>query len=306
MRYHVIVPAFVLLTFFASVASADALNDAYGVNRVETSIYILNLGKFDVSTGSFTADFYLSMKCDNCSPQGFEFMNGRATSTDKITDTENEIFYRIQGSFNNDVDLKKFPFDSQFMQIIIEDKSRTIADFNYVSNDEQSGLDESIFFSGWDIKGWKSSISEHYYPPYDETYSQYKFSIDIERIKFNAFMKTFLPVIFIVLVVMFTFLIDPDKITNRLTVAGSSLVAAVMFHITMTNQIPPVGYLTFADKFMILTYLFLLGTFIINITMLELQERQKPQLVEKLHRRTEFSILWIVPLLYLLLFLFFV
>jgi len=42
------------------------------------SIYILNLGKFDVGTGAFTADFYLSIVCeDNCSTD-FEFMNGRA------------------------------------------------------------------------------------------------------------------------------------------------------------------------------------------------------------------------------------
>ena len=42
--------------------------------KVDVGLYVLNLGKFDVATGSFTADFYLSMKCDSyCSPDSFEF-----------------------------------------------------------------------------------------------------------------------------------------------------------------------------------------------------------------------------------------
>jgi hypothetical protein len=292
------------LVFFLAI-TLFYVSNAHAAD-VDVSVYILNLGKFDVSTGSFTADFYLSMKCDNCSPAGFEFMNGRATSVDKITDTADEVFYRIQGSFNNDVDLKRFPFDSQHMLIIIEDKMRTSTDINYVPDDEQSGIDEAVIFSGWNLDGWHSEVREHYYPVYDENYSQYKFSVDISRIAPNSFLKTFLPVFFIVMVVLFTFLIDPDKITTRLTVAGSSLVAAVMFHVTITNQIPPVGYLTFADKFMIMTYLVLLYSFVINIVMLELQERKRPETVEKLHRRTEFATLGVVAVLYALLFIFFI
>ncbi len=36
---------------------------------VNVSLYLLNLGKYDVGTGSFTADFYLQFQCDyDCSP----------------------------------------------------------------------------------------------------------------------------------------------------------------------------------------------------------------------------------------------
>jgi len=274
--------------------------------EVETAIYVLNLGKFDVATGSFTADFYLSMKCkEKCDVGNFEFMNGRASSVDKIIDDDKEKFYRIQGNFNSNVDLKDFPFDSQKMQIIIEDKLNSIDKIKYVQDDEESGVDKSIIFSGWDLKGWNSEINEHDYEVYDETYSQYVFDINIERIKLNAFMKTFMPVFFILLVVLFSFILDPDKITTRLGMAGSSLVASVMFHISISNQIPPVGYLTFADKFMVLTYAILLATFIINVFMLEMQERKNSELVERVHRKTEYSVFVVVPLLYLLLFLIF-
>jgi hypothetical protein len=277
------------------------------VNEVTVGLYMLNLGKFDVATGSFTADFYLDLQCSiDCSTTDFEFMNGRASSVDKIIDTPEEKFYRIQANLVSPVDLKRFPFDKQKMQISIEDKKNTIDTQIYTADPEQSGIDDSIAFTGWNLDGWDAYSLEHRYPVYGETYSQYVFDIDISRIIWNSFIKTFLPVIFMVLIVIFSFLIDPDKVATRLTMAGSSLVAAVMFHVSLSNQIPPVGYLTFTDKFMILTYLVLLASFVVNITLLELTERKNEKLVQKIHRSTEYSIFVIVPLLYVILFLFFI
>lgn len=275
--------------------------------EVQVGLYVLNLGKFDIATGSFTADFYLSLKCETqCSPENFEFMNGRASTVEKIIDEPNEKFYRIQANLNSPIDLKSFPFDAQKMQIILEDKEKTSEELVYIVSEEESGIDPSIVFTGWDIDGWNASVQEHSYSVYDETYSQYVFTVDISRIVFNAFLKTFLPVIFIMLVVIFSFLIDPDKVSTRLGMAGSSLVASVMFHVSISNQIPPVGYLTFADKFMVVTYMVLLFSFMINIAMLELQEQKKTEIVDRLHRRTEYSVFIAVPLLYLILFLFFI
>ncbi len=271
---------------------------------VYVGMYILNLGRFDVATGQFTADFYLSMKCEQtCSSTNFEFMNGRAASVDKIIDKPNEKFFRIQANLNSPVDLKKYPFDSQKMQIIIEDKENTLDKIRYVPLRDESGIDKAIFFTGWNIDGWKADTKIHEYPVYNETYSQYVFSVDISRIKANSFIKTFLPVIIIVLIVLGTFVMDPDKIVNRITLVSSSFIAAVMFHVTISNQIPPVGYLTFADKFMILTYFVMLVAFGVDIVILELSERKMTELLEKVHRATEYSMFVVVPLLYVNLLL---
>ena len=293
----------ILIFAFALIMLLSIASPMASAQNVDVGLYILNLGKFDISTGSFTADFYVSMKCeDTCSD--FEFVNGRASSVDKITDEPNEKFYRIQAALNSPVDLKAFPFDSQKMQIILEDKANTIDKLVYVPDNEQSGIDDSIAFTGWNIDGWTTEVKEHYYKPYDETYSQYIFNVDISRIAFNSFLKTFLPVFFIMMVTMFSVVLDPDKITTRLGMAGSSLVAAVMFHIAISSQIPPVGYLTLADKFMVLTYFILLVTFILNVIMLELHETKQEAKLMKMHRLSEFSMLGIVPLIYVIFFVF--
>jgi len=269
-------------------------------------LYILNLGKFDVATGAFTADFYLSVKCLSECTTDFEFMNGRAASIDKIIDEPNEKFYRIQANLNSPVDLRRFPFDSQQMHIILEDKKLTTENLVYVPIMGESGMDESISFTGWNIDGWDADVKEHRYDIYDETYSQYIFTVNISRIFINSFFKTFMPVLFIVLILLFSFIMDPDKITTRLAVSTSSLIASVMFHISISNQIPPVGYLTIADKFMILTYFVILASVILNVIILELSERKNQKLVDKVHRATEYSTLAVVPILYLIFFLVFV
>jgi hypothetical protein len=273
--------------------------------EIKTGLYVLNLGKFDVATGAFTADFYLSLACKSeCPDFDFEFVNGRASSVDKVIDEPNEKFYRIQANLNSPVNLKRFPFDRQEMQIILEDKRNTYDFVRFVPNLEQSGVDESIAFTGWNLGEWTAEERIHRYEIYNEEYSQYVFTIPIERIKVNSILKTFLPILFIVTVMLSSFFLDPDKITTRLGMVGSALVASVMFHISITNQIPPVGYLTFADKFMVMTYFIVLLSFSMNVFMLELHERKKEKLLAKIHKYTEFSMFWVAAALYLLLFIF--
>lgn len=264
---------------------------------VEVGLYLLNLGKFDVSSGAFTADFYLSMRCErNCSD--FEFVNGRASSVEKIIDSPKEKFYRVQAALVSPVDLRSFPFDVQRMEIALEDKRSDRSKVVFSPNLNESGIDPSVVFVGWDVLGWRAFERPHRYDAYDETFSQYVFAVDIARIGLNSFFKTFVPVLIIVLIVLFSFVMDPDKITNRLTVATSSLVGAIVFHISIANQIPPIGYLTIADKFMILTYFILLLSALLNIGLLELSERKKSDVVERVHRATEYTVFVLVPLLY--------
>ncbi|MFZ5955493.1 MAG: hypothetical protein ACOYT4_03630 [Nanoarchaeota archaeon] len=299
---------FILILICFSLFSVSALdpNKTQVDNKINVGIYILNLGKYDISTGSFIADFYLDLKCDNvCPEQDFEFMNGRAITLDKEIDEPNEKFYRIQAELNSPVNLKKFPFDNQKLEIILEDKTNTIEELQYVPNLEESGIDPSVTFIGWNIKNLTAESHKHYYPVYDETYSQYVLTVPISRLITSSIFKSFLPITFIILVMLSSFILGPHELTTRLAMVGSALVASVMFHVSLAGQIPPVGYLTFIDKFMVVTYFVVLMSFVFDVYLLELQEKKKIELVQKLHSYAKLTMFIIVPILYLILFLFF-
>lgn len=277
---------------------------------VRVGIYVNSFGKLDMSSGAYSADLYLWMKSATPKdfPADFEFMNGGG-SYEKITDNVTsdgkgwEKWWRIKATFTTPVDLKRYPFDSQKLQMVIEDKRATSDSVRYVPDDNGAAIEPGIVFAGFDITGIKPLVTEHKYP-WGETYSQYVFTVGTKRTVFNSFLKTFLPVIFIMLVVMASFILGPEQAGTRLAAVSSGLVACVMFHLSITASIPPLGYLTFADKFMVLTYFILLASFFVNARLMVLITKKKDAAsAEKLHKATEGSVFIVTPLLYVGLFL---
>jgi hypothetical protein len=273
--------------------------------EVSVGIYVLNVGKFDVSTGSYTVDFYLSFKCNKpCSPEKFEFMNGRATSIDKLIDKADEKFYRIQASLSQNIDLRKYPFDKHSLTIEIEDKEKTVNELVYKFDEKNSGIDPSVIIVGWQLDGWNAEVKEHYYSTYDETYSRFIFNINISRVALTSMLKSFLPVFFMVFVSLLTLLLTADKVTMRLSLNISTLLAAVMFHLNLTSSIPPVGYLTFADKFMIFTYVILVSILFSGILLMRHTEKKDQMKANKIYKYSLILFPIATVLLYGLTFLF--
>ena len=225
-----------ILLLFIFLISLQTLSHS---QEVRIGTYIINAGKFDPQSGSYTVDFYLSMQCEvNCSAN-FEFANGRSTTVDKITDLPNNKFYRIQANLQNSPDFRKFPFDSQELTIEIEDKTKTKNELEYAINEKETGISKSVSFIGWDLKNWSTRVESIEYPVYDEVYSRYIFSINLQRESLSSLLKVFFPVMLILLLNFFAHFPNPDKVASRITLHTSFIIAAVMFHVAIGNQLPP-------------------------------------------------------------------
>jgi hypothetical protein len=264
--------------------------------KVRTGLYLLNVGRLDTITATFSADFYLSLECDKpCDPSHFEFVNGRASQVDNQGDTPTRKDYRILGNYYTAINLKSYPFDSHQLDIILEDRGLTQDKLVYQPEPRFNGIDPKVIVSGWELVGWNTKVSTHYYPIFDETYSRYEFFITIRRGVLEAVLKALLPAIFIVVGGFLGFLLGPDKTLQRLTINTGALTGAILFHVNLTSQVPPVGALTYADKFMIINYVGLVGALLSTVFMMIFEEESKVAIAEKLHRRTRFTIpaLWL-------------
>lgn len=276
---------------------------------VKVGMYILNLGNFNLNTGSYTVDFYLSMKSDKPFPEGvpgnFEFMNGRAASMDKIVDEPMEKFYRIQANLSQNIDFKRYPFDRHSLGIVLEDKTNTTSAVRYEMDDSQSGIDPSVIVVGWQLKGWKGSTDEHFYEPYAEKYSRLSFNVDISRVMLTSFIKSLLPVFFMVFVGILSLLFTADKVQLRLSLNISTLLGAVMFHLNLTSSIPPVGYLTFADKFMIITYLSLIAILFSGVLLMRHSDMKDSAKADKIYKTSLVTLPIVIVGIYVMGFLVF-
>lgn len=307
MKNFSIVFVLALMSLFARAAQAQDAPAPVVESPVEVKvgIYVLNIGNFNLSNGSFTVDFYLSFKSDRpFSPERFEFMNGRATSVDKMIDTPTEKFYRIQASLSQNIDFKGYPFDKHSLYIELEDKDNTTSIMKYVPDPKNSGIDPAVIIVGWGLDGWIADVKEHHYIPYDETYSRFTFNINISRAALTSFIKSFLPVFFMVFVALLSLLLTPANVTLRLSLDISTLLAAVMFHLNLTSTIPPVGYLTFADKIMIITYVILIAILTSGVALMRRTEEKDSVRAQKIYKYSLVILPVTTVVLYAVTFLF--
>ncbi len=267
---------------------------------VNAGIYVLSVGQFNISTGSYVVDMYLTLQCAKpCTPNRFEFMNGRATSTDLVEDEPNYKSYRIQAALQTDPDMRQYPFDEQTLTIQFEDKSMSRSNLVYVADPGLNGVDPSVIIAGWQMRDWKAQAQDHYYPTFDATYSRFQFDVVVARGAMSSIFKAILPAIFIVLGGFLALLLGPDKALQRLGINTSALIGGIMFHINLTSQLPPVGYLTLADKYMIVNYIGLVGALASTTVLLAMTTagNDKAKLkTDTIHRYTAISLplVWLV------------
>ncbi len=284
---------FIGLAFWAFLAFAEP-------TKVHVGVYVLNLGRFELATGAYTVDFYLSLRADRPTVMDeFEFMNGRAASVDRLIDTPTEKFFRIQANLSQNLDLRRYPFDEHLLTIEIEDKRRPVEELVYVVDEKACGVDPAVIVVGWKLVGWEARVVSHEYEIYGEKYSRFVFGLRIQRVTLNAVIKSFLPIACMVLVGFLSLLLTPDKVTTRLSLNISTLLGAVMFHVNLTSSIPPVGYLTLADRVMIATYVILALILLSGVLILRWSEREeKKALALRLYRQA----LGVLPMLSLLFY----
>jgi hypothetical protein len=268
--------------------------------EVKTGIYLINMGNFNISDGSFTTDFYISfMNADKNKPMpqiDIEFLNGSMTSSYIVDDHPNRKVYRVKAALTIPVNLRKFPFEQHTLEMDIEDKTLSKEELTFIPDKFSSGVDKSIFVPGYRIKEWKIENSDHFYLVFNEKYSKIQFKMTIVKPILNAFLKTLLPVICMVIVVLLSFLFSKDMFENRITAITSGLLGVIMFHSSVASQLPPIGYLTFADKIFMISYLIIILSLLMNIVM-DRVEKKNGVVAEKILSKTKYNIIIVYVLL---------
>lgn len=98
---------------------------------------------------------------------------------------------------------------------------------------DYTNLSESIRFAGRIVKDfvYSHAITTRNITYLNQTISRFSFQVAATRPFLKSFVKTQLPAIFICLVVLATYMLPASESVSRISVCGSMLVAAVMFHV---------------------------------------------------------------------------
>lgn len=271
-------------TTLPSSAGQAVSSDSSPDSAVETGVLLVNVQKFDIPSGSYDLDFYMWFKWSGNKTINYEFMNGKASSTDIVKSVPGYLEVRVRGTFLKSLDFRDFPFNSHELTVELEDKVEPIDSLRFTPDVNESGIDQSINIAGWNVQAWSVNSVKHAYPG-DETYSRLVFSFTIGKSTLPSVLKSIVPIAIITCIALLAFLVSPTNYGQRISLGVTTLMAAVAFHLALTSQIPPVGYLTIADKVMITAYGLFLYSLIISVLVMKLTDQKKPEEALRLNKR---------------------
>lgn len=282
-----------------------------GKEVVRVGIYVLSVGNLDTTTGTYSIDFFLNFKCETvpCDPSNFDLINAASEPfiEDQTTEEERgtEFYYRVRSNLQTRLDLRDFPFDSHQLKISLEDKLKSSNEYVFIVDPSLSGIDSSVLVSGWDLlPKLSANIEDHDYKVYNESFSRARFFLEITHPGFSAFMKSIFAAIVIVGVGMLSFLMSYEDAQDRIGLTSATLASAIFYHLTLTSSVPPIGYLTYGDQFMILQYVFItaaLATAVVLFLLVSAEKRgmHYEKLAQQIDEWTRRIIppLWIVSMI---------
>ena len=269
---------------------------------VKVGIYLLRAGSLDISTGAIDVDFYIDFTCENlCDKKQdkFEVVNGTLKSAVLLDDADSahNPTYRASATVFQDVNLRQYPFDKHQVKIIIESSNYDQSQVAYVVNEQTTAIDPKVFILGWEVdRAPTAKIVEQHYEAWNLSYTRYEFTANLTKPALAGWLKGLLPAIFIALSSLFALFITSKNIGNRVAIITSSLVASVLYHLNFTSRVPSIGYLTYADTFMMINYVVILISLALTIWIIRTDNPERQPMVARVNKVEIIAIpsLWIV------------
>jgi branched-chain amino acid transport system substrate-binding protein len=238
---------------------------------VATGIDIARLDRVDTKDGSFYADFYFWIRYaggDDLPSQvefsdftgSFDAAHPLRSSVDQGIDYR---LWRVRGNFKTNFNLHDYPFDTQALVIRLRNRDHPREQIAYAIDTAGLQLDRSgrsAKDSGAfnDLQLWRvrsvapfaasSSIQSTLGEPalFGTTnrteYGGFALAVIVQRNVIAFMVKGLLPLFLLMLVVFATLFFPPSLAKERLTVPVTGILTSAVLLISITNQLPPLGY----------------------------------------------------------------
>ncbi len=281
------------LFFFSGSQLSAATPPSDPLIKVKYGVYIKRISP-NFKDQTFTAEFFWWMIYKNDTAltgvsdeevMNFEYVNGINNTPGTIA---GEIFERKdlspnehyfwgfhQGDFHFNPDYRKYPFDVQALEIIIEnsvlevdqlvfepdtasfiaskqEKPRWMLSLEMLKNKNLGyRFFKTDIFSG--SESYQTNFGDPTIPPVTD-YGRITVVTYINRSIAPFFSKLIFPIIVILLLVYFVFFLPPEKIDIAAGLTVTSLLSSIAFQSSISAGLPEIGYVIFVDKLFFICY----------------------------------------------------
>ena len=163
---------------------------------------------------------------------------------------------RIDGKFSAELDLHRFPFDSQSLYVAIAavDQGGMRVDLHDVV--DRSGRSEYAFLSDWSLQDVRTSIDATEGVLKDISHNYLLVDIRIARRSSYYIWRVLLPMAMLVIAASSVFWFDPTNLQPLISTALGILLSLVTFNFSADFALPKVERLTFIDRFALTSFAF--------------------------------------------------
>jgi hypothetical protein len=182
-------------------------------------------------------------------------------------------------------DYRAYPFDTQEFVVYIDS---LIPEEYYIYEELEgfSGIGEYLGLDEWVIDDVETSISSQEYG------SRYTFGFNAHRQLSYYLLRIFLPLTLIIMVSYATFFLKDYM--RRIEITSANLLLFIAFNFTLGDDLPRLGYLTFGDGVMIVTFVLSAVVVVFNVFLRRLDITGRGALAQRIDKYT----LWALPLAY--------
>lgn len=309
---------FLLSSFSAVFAQMDpqVSNEEYCKSlqpyKYKVSIQVTTIGEIDTKSSSYDLNFVLTVTSDDVDftkcppPSEWIFTNGYIESTwGQYTEPH---FHKIHmhGIFFNEMNFRNYPFEDLVLSIEMGPPYPfTSKNTNFINNENYSGVSiAGKYLSGYMVGEPKIEVTEITTPW--ATFPHYTMSIPLTSDPGMVFLKKIFPVLILGGFGYAAYFMSPKVLQDRLAILGAVFVGAIFFHAALLlTEVPPVGYLTIADKIMVTIYS-VFALVLLNILLqqkyLNSLEPDEKNYVIQISKRIDMKLIKLTPIFAVIIF----
>jgi branched-chain amino acid transport system substrate-binding protein len=259
---------------------------------VFTGINLYRIDNVDLLSQTFDAEFFLWFRWKKpknliLNKDSIFFWNSVYSVDDQVvpmgSHVDRDIKYkafRFKGGFLDTYDLRNYPFDTQVFSLrmslpeygtdrlllAVDDEVAYAADDFKIFPNEYRKIGSVDHASGTlPLTATLGDPRRQVSRPSDYDYSVYQVRFLVARNPFPYLLKMFLPLFLLIGICLAVFWVPARHFGVRMTLVMTSLLSAIVFHMSRASRLPNVGYLTLADTYFVVSYVVMSASIAANI-----------------------------------------
>lgn len=275
------------------------------VDVVYVGIDQFRVENIDPANFSFAMELFMWMKwrSESLDTEDITIINGvygiddeRYVLQEDLTGDVNYRAYRIKSDYLTPFDLRHFPYDQQNLRLQVGHRTKDSTELMLVPDvghyleepvdlydPEWNYIDQQVYSElyRYPSKLGDPSIAREHGSPY---FSSLNVNTIVARNAFPHLLNAVLPLVLILALTTVVLWLSRLKVSERLGIGMTSLLATLVFHMTQSATLPNVGYLTIIDVYFVLAYLAIFALFLVLFGTYLLTQNDRPRAAAIINR----------------------